>query len=110
MYGQPPDRLHTPDGLSRRQLLSSFAAVASGTVLATAGFGRSAYALEAAAMPHRRCHRPTIRQYGSAGSRILIVANVPMSREFLRQPARGGISIVDRARRQRSSRTEAVFG
>jgi CubicO group peptidase (beta-lactamase class C family) len=52
MYGHPPDRLHAPDGLSRRQLLSSFAAITSGTVLATAGCGRPAYALEAAAMPH----------------------------------------------------------
>ena len=33
MYGYPPDRLHAPDGLSRRQLLSSFAAITSGTVL-----------------------------------------------------------------------------
>src|SRR5262245_14276071 len=52
MYGHPPDRLHAPDGLSRRQLLSSFAAVASGTVLAIAGCGRPVYALEAAVMPH----------------------------------------------------------
>jgi CubicO group peptidase (beta-lactamase class C family) len=52
MYGHPPDRLHAPDGLSRRQLLSSFAAAASGTVLATTGCGRPAYALQAAAMPH----------------------------------------------------------
>src|SRR5262245_61571133 len=52
MYGHPPDRLHAPDGLSRRQLLSSFAAVAGGTVLAIAGCGRPAYALQAAAVPH----------------------------------------------------------
>src|SRR5262245_24684126 len=52
MYGHPPDRLRALNGLSRRQLLTSFAAIASGTVLAIAGCGRPAYALQAAAVPH----------------------------------------------------------
>jgi CubicO group peptidase (beta-lactamase class C family) len=52
MYRHLPDRLRAPNGLSRRRLLSSFAAIASGTVLATTGCGRPAYALQAAAVPH----------------------------------------------------------